>query len=83
MPSRIYYRRQADLCLQIALVQNDPQTTLLLAGLAKELQAKADDPDTASTRPVGTLAGLDGMEAESVTLPDRPRRRRGPENPRA
>jgi hypothetical protein len=62
MPSRIYYRRQADLCLQLALVQHDPQATLLLAGLAKELQAKADDPDGASTAPICTDA--DGLEAE-------------------
>ena len=49
MPRRGYYRRQSDLCLQLALLQNDPQTTLLLAKLAKELQAKGNDVDGAST----------------------------------
>jgi hypothetical protein len=44
MPHPRYYRRQADLCLQLALVQDDPHTTMLLAALAKELLAKADDP---------------------------------------
>jgi len=65
MPRRIYYRRQADLCLQLALLQNDPQTTLLLAGFAKDLQAKAEDPDGASMASASTTADPDGMEAES------------------
>jgi hypothetical protein len=47
MVSSKYYRRQSDLCLQLALLQNDPQMTLSLVGLAKELRAKADDPDGA------------------------------------
>jgi hypothetical protein len=55
MPRRIYYRRQADLCLQLALAQNDPQTTVLLAGFAKELQAKADDQSKADD-PAGAAA---------------------------
>jgi hypothetical protein len=49
MPSSKYYRRQSDLCLQLALAQNDPQMTLSLVALAKELRAKADEPDSAST----------------------------------
>jgi hypothetical protein len=44
MVSSKYYRRQSDLCLQLALLQNDPQMTLSLVGLAKELRAKADEP---------------------------------------
>jgi hypothetical protein len=44
MVSSKYYRRQSDLCLQLALLQNDPQMTLSLVGLAKELRAKADGP---------------------------------------
>jgi hypothetical protein len=48
MASSKYYRRQSDLCLQLALVQEDPQTTLLLVKLAKELRAKADAPDSVS-----------------------------------
>jgi hypothetical protein len=49
MPSSKYYRRQSDLCLQLALLQNDPQMTLSLVALAKELRAKAEDPDGAPT----------------------------------
>jgi hypothetical protein len=47
MASSKYYRRQSDLCLQLALLQNDPQMTLSLVGLAKELRAKADEPTSA------------------------------------
>jgi hypothetical protein len=47
MASSKYYRRQSDLCLQLALLQNDPQMTLSLVGLAKELRAKADERDGA------------------------------------
>ena len=48
MPRPKYYRRQSDLCLQLAMLQTDPQTKLLLVELAKELQAKADDPEGAA-----------------------------------
>jgi hypothetical protein len=91
MPRRVYYRRQADLCLQLSLVQNDPQTTVLLAGFAKELQAKADDeakaPDgaVAPISPDADWADVDwgGMEANTYVKPlDRPRPRREPENPK-
>jgi hypothetical protein len=47
MVSSKYYRRQSDLCLQLALLQADPEMTLLLVKLAKELRAKADGPDSA------------------------------------
>ena len=79
------------------MLQNDPQTKLLLVELAKELSAKADDPDGAESFAIprwikerprtaardGTRA--DGLEAGAyrLTPPDPPRRRRGPENPPA
>jgi hypothetical protein len=47
MVSSKYYRRQSDLCLQLALLQTDPQMTLSLVGLAKELRAKADEANVA------------------------------------
>jgi hypothetical protein len=47
MVSSKYYYRQSDLCLQLALLQADPEMTLLLVKLAKELRAKADDSDSA------------------------------------
>lgn len=79
MPRRKYYRRQADLCLQLALLQNDPQTSLLLAELAKELKAKADDADGASA---STALLADAKEAQTYRLkpPDPQPPRRGPEN---
>jgi hypothetical protein len=66
MPRRIYYRRQADLCLQLALVQNDPHTTLLLAALAKELVAKADDADSTPRRSVAAFLGRSAAPPERV-----------------
>ena len=55
MPSSKYYRRQSDLCLQLALAQNDPQMTLSLVALAKELRAKADEPDSVADSEPGYL----------------------------
>jgi hypothetical protein len=43
MVSSQYYRRQSDLCLQLALLQTDPHTSVLLVELARELQAKAQE----------------------------------------
>jgi hypothetical protein len=43
MVSSQYYRRQSDLCLQLALLQTDPQTSVLLVELARELRAKAQE----------------------------------------
>jgi hypothetical protein len=62
MPSSKYYRRQSDLCLQLALIQNDPQRTLSLVGFARELRAKADDPEG-----VSTCGGTD-LPDESTTV---------------
>jgi hypothetical protein len=57
MPRPGYYRRQSDLCLQLAMLQNDPQTKLLLVELAKELQAKADDPEGVPRRSLAAFPG--------------------------
>jgi hypothetical protein len=42
MASPTYYRRQSDLCLQLALAQDDPEAILLLVEFAKVLRAKAE-----------------------------------------
>ena len=47
MPSPEYYRRQAELCLRMALLQDDMSTTYWLVEFAKDLQAKADEADEA------------------------------------
>jgi hypothetical protein len=60
MPSSKYYRRQSDLCLQLALAQKNPQMTLALVALAKELRAKADEPDSASA-PEPTYVSIPGQ----------------------
>lgn len=42
-----YYRRQADLCLQLALTQRDHSAALWLIELAEEMLAKAEAADPA------------------------------------
>jgi hypothetical protein len=53
-----YYRRQSELCLQLALLYDDQRMTLWLVDLAKELQAKAGG------------AGSDAPEGEPRAMPD-------------
>jgi hypothetical protein len=38
-----YYRRQADVCLQLALAQRDQQAAIRLVELADELMARAEE----------------------------------------
>jgi hypothetical protein len=89
MPRPRYYRRQSELCLQLAMLQNDRKTKLLLVELAKELQAKADEPEGAVNFAVPKWlperlrpAARDGNGAETyrITRPDLQRRRRGLES---
>jgi hypothetical protein len=47
MPSPEYYRRQAELCLQLAMLRDGTSMTYWLVALAKDLQAKADEAETA------------------------------------
>ena len=43
-----YYRRQADLCLQLALAQHDQRAAVWLVDLAEEMKAKAEEAAEAS-----------------------------------
>jgi hypothetical protein len=53
MPRSEYYRRQSELCLQLALLKADRyadrRVTLWLLALARELRAKADAADNPAT----------------------------------
>jgi hypothetical protein len=53
MPGSEYYRRQSELCLQLALLKADLSAdlrmTLWLLALAKDLRAKADAADDPPT----------------------------------
>ena len=40
-----YYRRQADVCLQLALAQRDQQAAIRLVELAHQLMARAEEAD--------------------------------------
>ncbi len=45
MPSADYYRRQSELCLRLALLQDDEPTTYRLVELARDLQARAEEAE--------------------------------------
>ena len=47
MLSPEYYRRQSELCLQLALLHHDTHTTYRLVELAKEMQARAEEAEGA------------------------------------
>ena len=66
MASPSYYRRQCDLCLQLALLQADPQMTVLLVGLATELRAKADEAAGASASAPIDPPDLDTVSSRQV-----------------
>jgi hypothetical protein len=57
MASSVYYRRQSDLCLRLALVQDDPEAILLLVEFAKTLRAKAEESPAAPQDGSQTIAG--------------------------
>ena len=46
-----YYRRQADVCLQLALAQHDQQAAVRLVELAHELMARAEEADAGRSIP--------------------------------
>lgn len=45
-----YYRRQSELCLQLALLQNDTHASYRLIELAKEMQARAEEAEGETER---------------------------------
>jgi len=50
MPSPEYYRRQSELCLQLALLHHDTRTTYWLVQLAREMQARAEKAEGETER---------------------------------
>lgn len=45
MPGPEYYRRQSEICLRLALLNDDAHATYWLVEMAKGLQARADEAD--------------------------------------
>lgn len=68
MPSADYYRRQSELCLRLALLQDDQHTTYRLVELAKDLQARAEEAgsEPGSSMPAHMIdpnpSGVDGPD---------------------
>jgi len=50
MPSPEYYRRQSELCLQLALLHRDTRSTFWLVELAKEMRARAEEAEAQAER---------------------------------
>ena len=50
MPSPDYYRRQSELCLQLALLHRDTRSTFWLVELAKEMRARAEEAEAQADR---------------------------------
>jgi hypothetical protein len=47
-----YYRRQADLCLQLALVQGNQKAAIWLVEFAEELMTKAEEAASSRSAPL-------------------------------
>jgi hypothetical protein len=71
MVNAAYYRRQADLCLQLSLAHADPRVAVWLVELAEELKAKAGDTASAA-------APMPPPRAEPKEMPRRRRTRAAP-----
>lgn len=68
-----YYRRQSELCLQLALLYDDQHMTLWLVDLAKKMQAKADNAETdrsETDRSESEPPGMPGFMMGSEGSPD-------------
>ena len=77
MPSAAYFRRQADICLRLALIASDEEVSSRLIIMAREYAAKADlveeaaaDPPPATHR--AALPDLEGDQAAVRLAPDAP-----------
>jgi hypothetical protein len=77
MPSAAYFRRQADICLRLALIASDEEVSNRLIMMAREYAAKADvlseaaaDPPSAAER--APLPDLEGNQAAVRLAPNAP-----------
>jgi hypothetical protein len=60
-----YYRRQADLCLRLALAQHDQKAAISLVEFAEELMGKAEE---AAAFYAGHVPALARTQAASASL---------------
>ena len=62
MPSPDYYRRQSELCLQLALLHRDTRSTFWLVELAKEMRARAEEAEAQADRQGSTPAYMEDAD---------------------
>ena len=63
-----YYRRQSELCLQMALLYEDELMILRLVDLAKEMQARAESAESGAME--GEPNGMPGFMMDGEGSPD-------------
>ena len=74
MPSPEYYRRQSELCLQLALLHRDTRSTFWLVELAKEMRARAEEAEAETERqrssPPAYMVDADKPQDDGGSDPD-------------
>jgi hypothetical protein len=63
-----YYRRQADLCLRLALAQHDQKTAISLVEFAEGLMTKAEDTAALKSMSPADVPGLAPKEATGASI---------------
>jgi hypothetical protein len=58
-----YYRRQADLCLRLALAQRDQKTAISLVEFAEDMMAKAEETAALKSIPSADCPALAANDA--------------------
>jgi hypothetical protein len=68
MPGPEYYRRQADICLGLSLLGEDPFIAEALIAKATELLERAKEAErvTEGSLPTSRLAGGEGLEGAAI-----------------
>ena len=68
MPGPEYYRRQADICLALSLLREDPIIAEALIGKATEFLAKAKEVEPGAQRPPSPPREIDRDDPDGVDV---------------
>ena len=66
MPGPDYYRRQADICLGMSVLGEDPAIAAALIALAKEFLAKAEAAERADSAPLPHVIDREESEGDHI-----------------